>query len=361
MTGPLLSRRRFLAASGAVLVAGPSLAACSPDREDVKRLAFLNWQDYIAAGLLVSFTEDSGVDVTYDTYESNDDLAKRVEQASRTRRGGRTGSSFDLIVPSDNFVRRFKDGELIDELDLDQIPNLDNLAPEFRDLDVDPGNRHTVPWATGTTGIGYLASEFDEPPGYDVFLDPEYEGRVTILDETRDAFAAALFSLGEDPNTSDRTVIDAAADRLAEMGTVAAFDSSNYLARLASGDLVAVQGYSTDVLQAREANADVVFWLPEQGALRWVDLMAVPTDAAHTENVYAFIDFYLRPEIAAANSASVLVDTGNAAARELLPQDLLDDDAVFPPDDVLDRLAFTDDLGEDTESYYEDKFTDLKG
>ena len=78
--------RRFLAASGAVLVVGPSLAACSPDREDVKRLAFLNWQDYIAAGLLVGFTEDSGVEVTYDTYESNDELAQRLEQASRTRR-----------------------------------------------------------------------------------------------------------------------------------------------------------------------------------------------------------------------------------------------------------------------------------
>jgi spermidine/putrescine-binding protein len=137
-----------------------------------------------------------------------------------------------------------------------------------------------VPWATGTTGIGYDRTVFSEPPGYDVFLDPTYSGRTTVLAEIRDAFGLALFSLDLDPNTRSPADIDAAANRLIEMKQVIrGFDSSGYLEGLASGDLVAAHAYSSDLAQAREVNPNLDYVLPPQGALRWVDSLAVPIDA----------------------------------------------------------------------------------
>ena len=146
---------------------------------------------------------ERGITVTYETYASNDELARRLAQAQRPREGGRSGTSFDLIVPSDNFVTRFRNEGALTELDQEAFSGLDNLADVFRRAEFDPGNRFSIPWATGTTGIGYDTTVFDEPPGYDVFLTQEHAGRMTVLNEIRDAFGLALFSIGRDPNTTD--------------------------------------------------------------------------------------------------------------------------------------------------------------
>ena len=350
----MIGRRQFLrgmTATGIALGMPGILAACGNPR-DAEKLAFLNWQDYIDDRLLTDFTNRSGVAVTYETYASNDDLARRLTQAQRSREGGRSGTSFDLIVPSDNFVTRFRNAGLLAELDQEAISGLDNLDEAMRRAEFDPGNRFSIPWATGTTGIGYDTSVFPEPPGYEVFLDPAHAGRTTVLAEIRDAFALALFSMDADPNTTDPAAIDAAADRLIEMkGVIRGFDSTDYLDALANGDLVAAHAYSSDVLQARELNPGLAFVLPEQGALRWVDSLTVPIDAPRPEKAYEFVSFYLEPEVAAGNSTFVRVDTGNAAAAEFIPEDVLGDPVIFPPESVLDALVFTADLGEDEEFY----------
>jgi spermidine/putrescine transport system substrate-binding protein len=349
-----VSRREILrggALLGVAVGLAPVLAACT-DTADVKRLAFLNWTDYIAPNTLKNFTRATGIDVTYETYTSNDELRKRLEQAGRVRRGGRTGDTFDLIVPSDNFVQEFRNDDLIQKLDLSQIKHLNNLAPEFRHEGFDPGNTNTVPWATGTTGIAYNRDEFDEPPGYDVFLDAKVKNKATILDEMRDAYAVALFSLGKNPNTNSKADIDAATDRLLDMKKViTGFESGDYWKQLAAGDTVVAQAYSSDFQLARERNKKLAFTFPAAGALRWVDNLAIPTDAPHKSAAEQFISYYLRPEVAAGVSRAVQVDTGNAAARDLLPASLLNDPVVFPPQEVLDRLVFTEYLGDDEGLY----------
>jgi spermidine/putrescine-binding protein len=348
----LIGRRQFLGRALALAAVGAfAIPACGDPRQ-ANRLSFLNWQDYVDPRLLTDFTNRTLIEITYETYESNDALAQRLGQAQRVREGGRSGTSFDLIVPSDNLMSRLHNANALAELDQPALPNLDNLADEFRRADFDPGNRFSVPWATGTTGIGYDTTVFDEPPGYEVFADSTYAGQTTILAEIRDAFAVALFDLGFDPNTRNPAEIDAAADRLSEMkGIIRGFDSAGYLDLLASGELVAAHAYSSDLLQARELNPNLSFVLPEAGALRWVDSLVIPIDAPRPANSLAFIDFYLEPEVSAANAVAVRVDTGNEAARRFIPEDLLSDPVVFPPDEVLASLQFTADLGADEDLY----------
>ena len=360
----MIGRRDVLRAGGAFglgAATGPLLAACGR-RADVRRLVFLNWQDYVAPETVPDFERRTGIDVTYQTYASNDELARTRHPALRARRGGRGGSTFDLVVPSDNFVRSFRAEGILALLDRDRIEGLDNLRPEFRDPGYDPGNRYTIPWATGTTGIGYDTEVFSEPPGWDVFLDDAHKGRMTLLDEARDAFAAALFSLGRDPNSRSPADVDAGAARLREMKkTLRRFDSGSYLDDLARGRLVCAQAYSTDLLQARERNPRLAFTLPEAGATRWVDALAIPVDAPHKANAERFMSYYLTPEASAKVSEAVGVDTANAGALELLPRALRENETVFPPPDVLDRLVFVEYLGEKVEDRYAAAFQGVKG
>lgn len=360
-----LTRRRWLSAVGLVgLAAGLDLGAtgCSGSAAE-NRVSFLNWQDYVDPALLDDFTKQTGLAVGYETYESNDELERRLLSAAVTRKGGRRTTTFDLVVPSENLFARLRDADALQELDRDVVTDtlLASLAPAMTDLADDPGNRYAVPWATGTTGIGYSRSAFpDGPPTWDVFGDESFSGRMSLLDEQREAFAAALFALGEDINTTDPGVLAAAEERLTSYLPFTLLNSATYLDGLADGTLVAAQGFNTDVLQAAQRNPDLAFTIPAAGGTTWVDLLCIPTDAPNPEGANRLIAFYLDPEHSAANAEFNLVDTGNEAARDLVPPALLADPAVFPPPDVVATLVAIEDLG-DQEQLYDDAWQRVRG
>jgi len=348
----MLSRRSFLqtaGVAGAALLAAPLLEACSRGQQ---QLLFQNWTDYIDPSILVTFQQQEGITASYQTYVSNDELQRRLVSATAGRRRGRTGVTFDLMVPSENFVRRFHELGLLEPVNAGTLSNIGNLDPAFRTQGFDPGNTYTIPWATGTTGIGYDRTVVKEPPDWTVFGDDRYKGRMTVLDEERDAFGAALLSLGLDPNTTSQQEIDAARDQLLKWkGVIKGFDS-DYQSALADGTIVLAHAYSGDVLQAKATNPDLEFVLPKQGGLRWVDSLAVPVDASHLDSARTFMNFYLQPEISAANANAIRYDTANKAAVPLLDPDVRNDPVIFPPPDVLARLSFTADLGPDIEALY---------
>ncbi len=352
--GTRITRRHALRIGGsgiAAIAAGRLISACGDPNEG--RIKFFNWQDYIDDALLTDFERLTDIAVSYTTYASNDELADRLALAGVPRRGNRAAGGFDLIVPSDSIFGRFRDQDRLQPLDTDIVTEelLGNLDPAYRALEVDPGNRFAIPWATGSTGIGYDTTVFPEPPTWDVFLDATHAGAMTLLDEKREAFAAAQFALGIDPNTIDGSEIAEAEARLMEMAANAEFDAATYLDRLTSGELVAAQAFSSDVLQATTRNPNLAFVVPEAGGSRWVDLMCIPDDAPNAEGANRFIAYYLDGKVAAQNAVFVRADTGNATAREFLPADVLADPTITPPPDVAARLVELRDLGDDEAAY----------
>ncbi|SDG34208.1 spermidine/putrescine transport system substrate-binding protein [Lentzea fradiae] len=319
---------------------------------DEPRLNFYNWTDYIAPETLPGFTAVTGIEVTYDNFSTNDEMEAKIAS-------GQAG--YDLVVPSDNFLRRFLRSGLLQPLDHDAIPNLANLEQRFVEAEYDPGNRYSVPWAWGTTGLAYSKSQLgDEVTGFDAFDLPAARGRSSILDEARDGMAIGLLKLGHDPNTTDARQIDDAANFLLSLKKKLGQINSDVIEPLTSGQVRLAQAYSGDAFQASDANDDVGYVIPEEGGLSYVDLLVIPKDAPHAGNAHRFIDHVLGAETGAALSNAVRYGSPNAAAKPLIDKDLLNDPAVYPPAEQLAKLPFTKDLGGDVEALYADAWTKVK-
>ncbi|HVJ96368.1 MAG TPA: spermidine/putrescine ABC transporter substrate-binding protein [Acidimicrobiia bacterium] len=368
---PRFNRRRFMKTMAFVAGAGVAVAACggsdsdssssgpgatvAPDATEAKTLNFYNWTDYVAPdedgkpGTISAFEKETGIKVTYDTYDSNDVLLQKMESG---------GTGFDLIVPTDSYIPRLKQGDLVQALNLSLIPNLKNVDQRFRDAEYDPGNELSIPWQWGTTGLGFDPTQIKdgEVTDWDAFDLASVKGKATYLNEARDAFGMALIALGYDPNTTDDTQLDEATDWLIAKKKNLKSISSNYKTQLESGEIVLAQAYSGDVFQAQVNNDKLEYAIPSSGAFQWVDVMMIPKDAKHPKNAHAFMNYILTPEAGAALTNFTYYGTPNKAALPLIDKEIIDDPLINPPADVVEKLYFQKDLGED-EFKYSDRWT----
>lgn len=330
---------------------GPS-AGRAVNLADEPKLNFYNWTDYIAPETLPGFTSVSGIEVTYDNFSTNDEMEAKIAS-------GQAG--YDLVVPSDNFLRRFLRSGLLQPLDHDAIPNLRNLERRFVEAEYDPGNRYSVPWAWGTTGLAYSRSQIGgDVTGFDAYDLPNAQGRSSILDEARDGMAIGLLKLGHDPNTTDARQIDDAANFLLSLKKKLGQITSDVIEPLTSGQVRLAQSYSGDAFQARAADDDIGYAIPVEGGLSYVDLLVIPKDAPHAANAHRFVDYVLGAEAGAALSNAVRYGSPNAAAKPLIDEELLNDPVVYPPDEQLAKLPFTKDLGGAAEALYAEAWTKVK-
>ncbi|MGY2048497.1 polyamine ABC transporter substrate-binding protein [Methylobacterium sp. JK268] len=341
MAGPLL--RRALLAAGLVALAGSAAA-----QERVVNI--YNWSDYIDPKMLDAFTRETGIKVVYDTYDTNEVLETKLL-------AGKSG--YDIVVPSGPFLQRLIKAGVFQPLDKGRLPNLKNAWPEVaaRLAVYDPGNAYAVDYMWGTTGIGVNTALVRERLGpnqplntWDIVLRPELIAKlkdcgVTMLDAPEDLFPNVLAALGLKPDSKRVDDLNQAGEALFRIrGAVQKFHSSEYINQLANGDVCLSVGYSGDVLQARkraqEAKNDVeiAYLIPQQGALMWFDSFAIPKDAGHPAEAHAFIDFMLRPEVAAANTNFVSYASGNLPAKALVKPEILSDPGIYPDEATFRRL-----------------------
>ncbi len=331
--------------------------ACEADETDGD-LVFYNWSDYIDPELVTQFEEEAGVSVTSDYYPSNEELLAKVQSG---------GSGYDVIVPSDYMVNIMLEEELLLELNDEAIPNNENIADAFADPPYDPGNQFSKPYQWGTTGLGVdldVVGE-DVEPTWDLVFDPEvasqYAGQIALLDDPRETMAAALYYLGYSPNTTSEEELQEASDLIAQAGeNIAAFDSNLYADLLVSGEVAISHGFSGNYFAAfgEAENPDqYAYLIPEEGATKWVDTMAILADAPHPCTGHAFINFLLDAENGAALTNWNYYGSPNAAAEESILPEILEDPAIYPPDE--DGLFFLEDTGQ-TEIMYNDLFTRAK-
>ncbi|MCZ8104736.1 MAG: polyamine ABC transporter substrate-binding protein [Burkholderiales bacterium] len=341
---PELMMKHTALALGVALALGAGVAHAQD-----KVVNVYNWTDYIDPAVLEDFTKETGIKVVYDTYDNNEIVETKMM-------AGKSG--YDIVIPSGPFLQRMVAAGVFQKLDKAKLPNLKNQWPEIAERlkAFDPGNAHAVNYMWGTTGIGYNVAKAKERLGdrpvdsWDIVLKPENINKfkdcgVMMLDSPEDLFPGVLRAIGLNPDSKNGADFQKAADALMKVrGAVRKFHSSEYINALANGDVCLVVGYSGDMLQARKRaeearnGVEVAYAIPKEGALMWFDSMVIPTDAPNKDNAYAFIDFMMRPDIAARNTNFVNYANGNAASRPLVKPEVLNNPGIYPNDAVLKRL-----------------------
>jgi putrescine transport system substrate-binding protein len=347
--------RKIWAAALGVLAVGVLAAALAPlaapaRAEDKGTLNIYNWNDYIDPKTLERFTAETGIKVRYDVYDTNETLDAKL-------RAGNSG--YDLVVPTASpFLANQIPADLYRPLDKTKLKNYGNLDPTLMKqlAKYDPGNRHAIPWMWGTTGLGYNVQRIkaimpDAPTNsLRMLLDPAViakfkECGVLVLDSPTDVIPAVLAYLGRDPDSHSDEDLEAATRALVAIRPyVRKWHSSEYINDLANGDACLAFGFSGDIKQAAKRAEDakkpykVDYAIPAEGAQVWIDTWAIPADAPHIEAAYKFLDFVLRPDIAALNSNFIGYANAVPASKAKLDPSVRDDPTVYPPDELRERF-----------------------
>lgn len=347
--------RGWLRACGIVAVL--ALAACSPKAADKAakpggEVRIYNWSDYIDPMLLKRFTRETGIKVTYDTFDSNEVLETKVLQ-------GNTG--YDVVVPSNHNIPRYIAAGAIQPLDKKLLPGVDKLDPGVMAhmAPFDPGGKYAVPYMQGTIGIGYNAEAVAKRlPGvkidsWAVVFDPKNLAKlkdcgVYFLDASEDMYAVALNYLGKDPNSKVAADYDAATALLLKARPyVKKFHSSEYIEALANGDICVAIGYSGDILQAKDRATEakngvkIAYAVPKEGTQVWFDLFTIPKDAPNAANAHKFIAFMLQPDVIAQASNATRYANAVPASKPMVDEAITNDPDVYLTPDVAKRLFVT--------------------
>lgn len=332
------------------MIAALALAAASlPAFAEENALNVFNWSDYIADDTVERFEAETGIKVTYEEFDSKDTLEARLA-------AGRTG--LDVVVPTASFLQHHTADGMFRKLDKSLLANYGNLDRDLNRIAsaYDPGNQYAVPYLWGTTGIGYNVARIKERmanaplDSWRLLFEPSVVSRfkdcgVAMPDAPVDVIKAVLRFLGRDPSSPRAEDIRAAEAHLARLRPyIAYFDTGRYIDDLASGAACLVLGWSGDVVQARGrardagAEIEIGYSVPKEGAMVWMDVLAIPADAPHPEAAHRFIDFILRPEIAADIANTVGFANANAASLGDLDPELKADQALYPHQAVKQRL-----------------------
>ncbi|AXI48615.1 spermidine/putrescine ABC transporter substrate-binding protein PotF [Sulfitobacter sp. SK012] len=331
-------------------VAAAALLAGTAFADEVR---VYNWSDYIEEELLAKFEEETGIQLIYDVFDSNEVLETKMLAG---------GSGYDVVVPSGTFLQRQISAGAFQKLDVSKLPNSQNMwqMVESRTEQYDPGNAYSVNYMWGTTGIGVNVGKVKEILGDDAPLDslelvlnPDNMSKlgdcgVHFLDAPSEMIPMALKYIGENPDSHDPEVIAKAEEVLMKVRPyIQKFNSSEYINALANGDICVAVGWSGDILQARDRAAEaengveIAYHAAKEGAQMWFDQMAIPVDAPNPEAAHKFLNFIMDAQNMAAASNYVYYANGNLASQEFLVEDVIGDTAIYPDEATLENLFTT--------------------
>jgi spermidine/putrescine transport system permease protein len=335
---------------GLAILAAPFVLVSPPPSPERVLNVFI-WSSYLPPETVKEFEAREGVRVNVDLYDAVETLLAKMQAGN---------ASYDVVCPSNYAVEMLVAQGLLRPLDHSALPHLANVDPVFLDRDFDPGNRYSIPYFTGTCGIGYRRSRVGRVDSWAALWDPRYRGRILMLDDARETLGAALKRLGASVNTRDEATLRRARDLLVEQKPlVRAYDSSNFEDSLLAGDVWLAQGWNGEFARVMDLDPDLAYAVPKEGSTAFIDSLAIPADAPHPDLAHAFLDFVMEAKVAAGICRAMRYTTPNRAARAFLPPEILAHPAIFPPPEVLSRAELLRDLGPAT-TLYDRLWTEIK-
>lgn len=352
------SRRSILQQFGAAAVGisfAGGLAACNRGGGAQRVVNFYNWDTYIGPTTLEDFQAATGVPVEMSLFATNDELFARL-------RAGNPG--FDVIVPSNEFVTRMSQAQMIQELDRSKIPNFSNLLPEFQDAAFDPGRRYSMPYTWLTLGIAYRKSAMRNgqvPNSWRYLFDSnQYSGRIALLSESADLIRLSAKYLGHSVNNIPDEMLTRIEQMLIRQKPhIKAFHEDDGQDMLASGEVDIVLEYNGDIAQlmAAEGGDQFDFVVPQEGTLINSDCLCIPVGAPHLDDAHAFMNYLLDAEAGQKITEEIQYPTPNAAVRDRMPDAYKNNPVIFPPADVMAKSEYGAFEGDERSRLYEEIFT----
>lgn len=324
------------------------LALASQALAASKELYVYNWSEYMPDSVLEDFTKETGIKVIMSTYDSNEALYAKIRMVE--------ARGYDLIVPSTDYVARMRKEGLLQAIDKTKLSNFGNLDPKILNQAFDPDNTYSIPYMWGSTAI---AVNTKDPAAASVtsFADlwkPELKGKILLPNDMRGVLAMGLKRLGHSLNETDPAKVGQACELLMPlMASVRVFDSDSPKQALLNNEVQAAVLWNGEAYIAAGENPDIRYVYPKEGYSLWVDNLCIPKNAANALNAHVFIDYLLRPEVAAFICQEMGYSSPNLAAKALLPEDVRTDAIVYPSAEEMALGEFETDLGEAVKAYEE--------
>lgn len=316
-----------------------------------------NWGEYIDPETLDMFEKETGIQVIYDEFDTNETMYPKVEAGA---------SNYDVVCPSDYMIQKMIDNDLLQELTWDNIPNAKaNIGAQYYEQSeaFDPGNRYAVPYCWGTVGILYNKTMVDEPvTSWSILWDEKYADSILMQDSVRDLFMVGLKSLGYSMNSTDEKELNEAKDLLIQQKPlVQAYVIDQVRDKMIGNEAALGVIYSGEAIFTQRENPDLEYVIPKEGTNVWIDGWVIPKNAANVENAEKFIDFMCRGDIALLNFDYITYSTPNTAAQALIEDDDIRNSKIAFPDlsqyDGLETFSY---LGDDADALYNDLWKEIK-
>jgi len=332
------------------LIASAGAAGCSRDRRP--RLNVFNWSAYIAPDTVPKFETEFGVRVRYGIYESNEEMLARVM-------GGNSG--WDIVFPTDYLVRPMLANGLLASIHRESLPNMAQLEPRFQQPEWDPELKWSVPYMVTAAGIAYNRKLGPPPRAWADLWDERLRGRMTMLDDPFDTIGACLKKLGLSVNSSAAAELQrASAEAIRQKPLLRAYLNAEVRDQLVSGDVLAAHMWNTTAQQAMDSSSEVGFVYPVEGYAVYPDCSVILRESKRQELAHQFINFLLRPDIAAANALAARTTTTNAGARKILPPAFRDNPTLYPNADVVARGEWARTVDPGTQRLRDRLWTEIK-
>lgn len=335
-----------------IIMTGALFTGCS--KKEKQQINFFNYGENIDDETLKEFEEKHDIKVNMETFDDMEAMYQKIKSGA---------GKYDVVLVSDALMPRMIKEGLVQELNKDNIPNISQMDEQYLDLDIDPGNKYSVPYMFGTVGIVYNKDVVkEEVDSWDILWDEEYKDQVFMFDTYRDTIGAALKKLGYSLNSTDPDEIEEAKELLIEQRKTVnpIYGVDNGTTMIPAGETNINMIWSGEGLNLQEEYPNLVYVVPKEGANFWIDSLCITSNAQNVEGAEKFINFVSDKESALRIADEIGYTTPNKEARKEQPEDVQNNPNAYMPEEIMNRCEIYKDFDLKTKQMYDDAWTEIK-